>query len=68
MDTIKILENRDDSSPIGKAYLALYDACAAGEEFDTSNLDMSDTKQAELAKTVAVLKNKTIYAHNYLQL
>ena len=68
MDTIKILENRDDSSPIGKAYLALYDACAAGEEFDTSLVDMGDAKQAELAKTVAVLKNKTIYAHNYLQL
>jgi len=68
MDTIELLEGRDDSTPIGKAYLALYDACGAGEEFDTSNLDMSDTKQAELAKTVAILKNKTIYAHNYLQL
>ena len=68
MDTIKFLENRDDSTPIGKAYLALYDACAAGEEFDMSIVDMGDAKQAELAKTVAVLKNKTIYAHNYLQL
>jgi 5-methyltetrahydrofolate corrinoid/iron sulfur protein methyltransferase len=68
MDTIRILENRDDSTPIGKAYLALYDACATGEEFDTSILDMSNARQAELAKTVAVLKNKTIYAHNYLQL
>jgi 5-methyltetrahydrofolate corrinoid/iron sulfur protein methyltransferase len=68
MDTIRILENRDDSTPIGKAYLALYDACATGEEFDTSILDMSDARQAELAKTVATLKNKTIYAHNYLQL
>jgi len=29
---------------------------------------MGDAKQAELAKTVAILKNKTIYAHNYLQL
>ena len=68
MDTIKILENRDDSTPIGKAYLALYDTCATGEEFDTSILDMSDVKQAELAKTVDILKNKTIYAHNYLQI
>ena len=68
MNTIKILENRDDSTPIGKAYLALYDSCAAGEEFDTSLVDMGDAKQAELAKTVAILKNKTIYAHNYLQL
>ncbi|MFA5374733.1 MAG: dihydropteroate synthase [Dehalococcoidia bacterium] len=68
MEIIRILENRDDSTPIGKAYLALYDACAAGGEFDTSLVDMSDAKQAELAKTIAILKNKTIYAHNYLQL
>ena len=68
METIRILENRDESTPIGKAYLALYDACAAGGEFDTSLVDMGDAKQAELAKTIAVLKNKTIYAHNYLQL
>jgi 5-methyltetrahydrofolate corrinoid/iron sulfur protein methyltransferase len=68
MDTIRILESRDDSSPVAKAYLALYDTCAAGDEFDTSVLDMSDAKQAELAKTVAILNNKMIYAHNYLQL
>jgi 5-methyltetrahydrofolate corrinoid/iron sulfur protein methyltransferase len=68
MDTIGILENRDDSTSIGKAYLALYDACAAGDEFDTSTLDMSDAKQTELAKTIAILKNDSIYAHNYLQL
>lgn len=68
MEIIRILENRDDSTPLGKAYLALFDACAAGEEFDISILDMSDTKQASLAKTVAIFKNKMIYAHNYLQL
>ncbi|MFA5368378.1 MAG: dihydropteroate synthase [Dehalococcoidia bacterium] len=68
MDTIRILDNRDDSTPLSKAYLALYDSCAAGDEFDTSTLDMSDSKQAELAKTVAILNNKMIYAHNYLQL
>jgi len=68
MEIIRILENRDDSTPLGKAYLALFDACAAGEEFDTSILDMRDAEQAALAKTVAIFKNKMIYAHNYLQL
>jgi 5-methyltetrahydrofolate corrinoid/iron sulfur protein methyltransferase len=68
MEIIRILENRNDSTPIGKAYLALYDSCASGVEFDTSILNMSDVKQANLAKTVAIFKNKTIYAHNYLQL
>ena len=68
MDTITLLENRDDSTALGKVYLALYDACATGEEFDTSIIDMSDPEQAEVAKTVKVLQNKVIYAHNYLKL
>ena len=68
MDTIALLENRDDSTALGKVYLALYDACATGEEFDTSIIDMSDPEQAEVAKTVKVLQNKVIYAHNYLNL
>ncbi|MDR9459127.1 MAG: dihydropteroate synthase [Dehalococcoidia bacterium] len=68
MDTITLLENRDDSTALGKVYLALYDACATGEEFDPSIIDMSDPEQAEVAKTVKVLQNKVIYAHNYLNL
>jgi len=68
METITILENRDDSTALGKVYLALYDACAAGEEFDPSIVDMSDPEQAAVTKTVRVLQNKVIYAHNYLNL
>jgi 5-methyltetrahydrofolate corrinoid/iron sulfur protein methyltransferase len=68
MDTIALLENRDDSTALGKVYLALYDACATGEEFDPSIVDMSDPEQAEVAKTVKILQNKVIYAHNYLNL
>ncbi|MEA1959605.1 MAG: dihydropteroate synthase [Chloroflexota bacterium] len=68
MGTITLLENRDDSTPIGKIYLALYDACASGEDFDTSMIDMSDPKQVEVAKTVPILQNRMIYAHNYLQI
>jgi len=68
MDTITLLENRDDSTALGKVYLSLYDACATGEEFDQSIVDMSDPEQAEVAKTVKILQNKVIYAHNYLKL
>lgn len=68
MDTITLLENRDDSTALGKVYLALYDACATGEEFDPSIIDMTDPEQAAVAKTVRVLQNKVIYAHNYLNL
>jgi len=67
-ETITLLENRDESTALGKVYLALYDACAAGEEFDPSIIDMSDQEQAAVAKTVRILQNKVIYAHNYLNL
>ncbi|MBA7605026.1 hypothetical protein ES703_12154 [subsurface metagenome] len=68
METITLLENRDESTALSKVYLALYDACAAGEEFDPSIIDMNDQEQAAVAKTVRVLQNKVIYAHNYLNL
>ncbi len=68
MQAIKIIEGRDDSTPLGKLYLAIADSYAAGEAFDISSIDMSDPEQAEVAKTVRVLQNKTIYAHNYLKL
>jgi 5-methyltetrahydrofolate corrinoid/iron sulfur protein methyltransferase len=68
METITLLENRDDSTALGKIYLALHDACATGEEFDPSIVDMTDPEQAAVAKTVSVLQNKVIYAHNYLNL
>ncbi|HUU62651.1 MAG TPA: dihydropteroate synthase [Dehalococcoidia bacterium] len=68
MEMITLLENRDDSTALGKVYLALYDACATGDEFDPSIIDMTDPDQAAVAKTVRVLQNKVIYAHNYLNL
>jgi 5-methyltetrahydrofolate corrinoid/iron sulfur protein methyltransferase len=68
MKTIDIIENRDDSTPLGKLYLAIADSYAACEEFDPSGVDMSDPEQAEVAKTVRILQNKIIYAHDYLKL
>ena len=44
------------------------DSYAACEEFDPSGVNMSDPEQAEVAKTVKILQNKLIYAHNYLNL
>jgi 5-methyltetrahydrofolate corrinoid/iron sulfur protein methyltransferase len=68
MKAIDIVENRDESTPLGKIYLTLADACATGEDFDTSMCDMNDPQQAEVAKTYRILTNKLIYAHNYLKL
>ena len=68
MQAIQIMENRDDSTPLGKLYLSIADTCATGETFDTSAVDMNDPEQAAVAKTVKILQNKIIYAHDYLKL
>lgn len=68
MEAIRIVENRDDSTPKGKLYLALHDSVANDEEFDPSIADMNDPVQSAIVKTIQVLENKIIYAHGYLQL
>ncbi len=65
-EVIRIVEQRDDSTGIGRAYLALYDAVAAMEEFTPDHVDMSDPDQVAIYKTVRILENKVIYAHGYL--
>ncbi len=65
-EVIRIIEQRDDSTGIGRAYLALYDAVAAMEEFTPDHVDMSDPDQVAIYKTVRILENKVIYAHGYL--
>jgi 5-methyltetrahydrofolate corrinoid/iron sulfur protein methyltransferase len=65
-EVIRIVEERDDSTGIGKAYLALYDTVAAMDEFTPYHVDMSDPDQEAIYKTVRILENKVIYAHGYL--
>ena len=67
MATISIIEARDDSTPKGKLYLALYDTYAEGGAFDASGVDMSDPELRDIVKTVEVFENKTLYAHGYLR-
>jgi 5-methyltetrahydrofolate corrinoid/iron sulfur protein methyltransferase len=68
MEAIRIINTRDDSTPKGKLYLGIYDAYAAMEQFDTSQVDKSDPVLRDIAKTVDVMQNKTLYAHGYLKL
>ncbi len=65
-DVIRIVEERDDSTGAGRAYLALYDTVAAMEEFTPDHVDMSDPDQVAIYKTVRIIENKVIYAHGYL--
>jgi 5-methyltetrahydrofolate corrinoid/iron sulfur protein methyltransferase len=64
---IRIVEQRDDSTPVGRMLLALHDAVAAQEELSPDAVDMNDPEQADIWKTVQILLNKVIYADSYLR-
>jgi len=68
METIRIVESRDESTAKGKLYVALYDAYVAMEQFDVSTVDMSDPELSDIAKTIRVMQNETLYAHSYLRM
>ena len=65
-EVIRIIENRDESTPVGKLYLKIADKTNASEELDVDDVDMSDPQQVEIWKTVQILLNKVIYADSYL--
>jgi len=67
-EVIRIIEERDDSTPVGRLLLALYDATAAMEELDPSTVDMNDPEQVAIWKTVQILCNKVIFADSYLRM
>jgi len=63
---IRIVETRDESTPMGKLLVTLYDRTAAMEELQPEDVDMGDPQQAAIWKTVRILLNQTIYADAYL--
>jgi len=63
---VRIVEQHDESTPVGKLLVTLYDRTAAMEELQPEDVDMSDPAQAAIWKTVRILLNKTIYADAYL--
>jgi 5-methyltetrahydrofolate corrinoid/iron sulfur protein methyltransferase len=66
LNIIRIVEERDESTPVGKLYIKIHDSIAAMEEPQFSDVDMSDPEQAAIWKTVQILLNKVIYADSYL--
>ncbi|UCF29410.1 MAG: dihydropteroate synthase [Chloroflexota bacterium] len=66
-ETIRIIEESDDSTPVGKLYLKIAERIANMEEPTVEDVDLNDPKQVEIWKTVQVLQNKVIYADSYLQ-
>ncbi|OGO32444.1 MAG: hypothetical protein A2136_11325 [Chloroflexi bacterium RBG_16_54_11] len=66
-DIIRIIEQRDASTPVGRLYLKIADRIAAMDEPQMEDVDMSDPGQVEIWKTIQILLNKVIYADGYLQ-
>lgn len=66
-EAIRIVEERDDRTALGRLYLTLHDRVAAMEELQPEDVDMSDPEQTAVWKTVQILLNKVIYADAYLQ-
>lgn len=66
-ETVRIIEERDESTPVGRLYLKLHDRIGASEAPSIEDVDMSDPEQLAIWKTVQVLLNKVIYADAYLQ-
>ncbi len=65
-EVIHVIENRDESTPVGRLYLKIADCTAAMEERSADDVDMSDPQQVAIWKTVQILLNKVIYAEGYL--
>jgi 5-methyltetrahydrofolate corrinoid/iron sulfur protein methyltransferase len=63
---IRIVEDRDESTPVNKLVLTLHDRTAAGEEVTPDDVDMRDPEQVAIWKTIQILLNKVIYADAYL--
>jgi cobalamin-dependent methionine synthase I len=66
-ETIRIIENRDDRTPVGRLYLKIADRIAAMEEPQLEDVDMNDPEQVAIWKTIQILLDKVIYADGYLQ-
>ena len=65
---MRIVLERDISTPVGQLLVNLYDATAAMSELDPDMVDMSDPDQAAIYKTVQILLNKIIFADSYLRM
>ncbi len=64
---LRIVNQRDDSTGIGKLLLALYDKTAAMDRLTIDDVDMDDPEQADIFKTVQILYNDIIYTDSYLR-
>jgi len=67
MEVVRIIEQRDESTSLGKAYLNISDKISQMEEITMDQFDTSDPEQVAIWKTVQILMNHVIYADSYLE-
>jgi cobalamin-dependent methionine synthase I len=65
-ETIRVIENRDESTSQGRLYIKIADRITAMEEPEYEDIDPSDPEQVAIWKTLQILQNKVIYADAYL--
>lgn len=66
-ETIHIIEQRDDSTPVGRLYIKIADRIENMEEPSIEDVDLTDPQQEMIWKTLQILLNKVIYADSYLE-
>jgi 5-methyltetrahydrofolate corrinoid/iron sulfur protein methyltransferase len=67
MDIIRVVEERDESTPLNRLLITLRDRVEAMEELQPEDVDMDDPEQVAVWKTVQVLLNQVIYTDAYLR-
>lgn len=67
LEFIRVVEERDESTPLNRLLITLRDKVEAMEELEPSDVDLSDPEQDAVWKTIQVLLNKTIYTDAYLR-
>lgn len=65
-ETVRIIEERDEATPVGRLLLKIADRTENMEEPSVDDVDMDDPEQAVIWKTLQILLNKIIYADGYL--
>lgn len=66
-EAVRIVETRDNATPLGRLYLKLHDRIADMVELSWDDVDHADLEQVAVWKTVQILQNKVIYADSFLQ-
>ncbi len=65
-EAIRIVEQKDGSTALGRLYLKIADRIANMDEPQIEDVDLSDPQQGAIWKTLQILQNKVIYAEAYL--